>query len=164
MKVYSSASVFLDEYGVMPVTPAYDLKSIVLLAALNFRLALYGSVWPYPPLIAASPASIAPLPGPPDIAPPEDSPCLAPCPETSIASANANIAAAVILFMLSNGFSILYDADINQQHDIHHQGVDNRRNGDSSVIEDKGAACNGNGLCRILHSHFNYDCPPLSGP
>lgn len=161
----------------MPVTPAYDLKSIVLLAALNFRLALYGSVWPYPPLIAASPVSLAPpadssclwqrlahTASPSGIAPPADSPGLDPCPKTSIASANANIAAAVILFMLSNGFSILYDADINQQHDVHHQGVDNRRNGDSGVIEYKGAACNGNGLCRILHSHFNYDCPPLSGP
>ena len=53
--------------------------------------------------------------------------------------------------------TIMNNPDIGQQDDIHHQGIDNGRNGHDIVVKHKRTAGNGNSLGSILHTDFNDD-------
>ena len=47
-------------------------------------------------------------------------------------------------------------ADVCQQDDIHHQGIDNGGNSHNVVIKHKGTTGNGDGLSSILHTDLNH--------
>ena len=47
--------------------------------------------------------------------------------------------------------------DIEEQEHVHHQGIDNGRDGDDLVGKDEGAASDGDGLGGVLHADFDDD-------
>ena len=60
------------------------------------------------------------------------------------------------------GFYFRY-SDIRQQDEVHHQGVDDRRDSNDLVVKDQGTASDGDGLCGILHTDLDDECTPLFG-
>ena len=49
------------------------------------------------------------------------------------------------------------DAYVGEQHHVHHQRIDDGRDGDDAIVEDERAGSDGDGLCRILHAHLDDD-------
>ena len=45
---------------------------------------------------------------------------------------------------------------IDEEDNVHHQGIDDGGNGNNLIVEDKGTTCHGDGLCGILHPYL-YD-------
>ena len=44
---------------------------------------------------------------------------------------------------------------VGEEDEVHHEGIDDGRDGDDLVVEDKWTACDGDGLCGILHAYFD---------
>ena len=47
------------------------------------------------------------------------------------------------------------DADVGEENEVHHQGIDDGGDGDDLVMEDEGAAGDGDSLCGVLHADLD---------
>lgn len=55
----------------------------------------------------------------------------------------------------------LDDGDVGDQDDVHHQGIDDGRDGYHVVVEHQRAARDGDGLGGVLHPHLDDDGAPF---
>lgn len=51
--------------------------------------------------------------------------------------------------------------DVQQQDDVHEEGIHDGRDGDDLIVEDEGTAGDGDGLCGVLHADFDDECAAL---